>query len=58
MLDDVAEELVEALVHTLWLEALAELSRRVEEKLRELGFLLEFPVIHVVSVSSTKVGRS
>jgi hypothetical protein len=30
----------------------------VEEKLCELGLLLEFPVIHAVSVSSTKAVES
>ena len=56
VLDDVGEELVEALVDTLRLQALAELPRRVEEKLRELGFLLEFPIVHAMSVTSTRVG--
>ena len=56
MLDDVGEELVEALVDKLWLEALAELPGRVEKKLCKLGFLLEFAVIHAVSVASLKVG--
>ncbi len=56
MPDDVGEELVEALVDTLRLQALAELPRRVEEELRELGFLLEFPIVHAVSVTSARVG--
>ena len=56
VLDDVGEELVEALVDALRLEALAELPRRVEEELRELGFLLEFPIVHAVSVASPRVG--
>ena len=48
----VGEELVKALVDALRLEGLAELPGSVQQDLRDLGFPLELPVVHILSVAS------
>ena len=51
MRDDLGEQLVEAVVHQLRLERLAELACGTEQQLRDLGLALELACVHRLTVA-------